>query len=70
MELQARIEKVEGKIERVEAKQERVEQALEGGTAYLGTSDHVSLAAAPEHKGGGFMVGFCDKRDGGLLVYY
>jgi len=47
MQLQARIEKLESKIERVEAKQERVEQALEEGTKYLGTSDHVSFAMLP-----------------------
>lgn len=40
------IPQVESKIDRVEAKQELVEQALEEGTAYLGTSDHVSLTYA------------------------
>lgn len=42
MELQAKIDRLETKIDRVEAKQERVEQALEEGTPYLGTTDHVS----------------------------
>lgn len=40
--MEAKIEKLEIKIDRVDVKQERVEQALEEGTAYLGTANHVS----------------------------
>lgn len=44
MELEPKIERlhVKAKLDGVDAKIERVEQALEEGTVYLGTTDHVS----------------------------